>query len=171
MILYLPKTIVPLSAPYSRQLEAAFIESCMNLHTAPLKKVVMMEEVFEDLPMHDFLAQLDDLFLNRRKLLSSITRDWFFKEEAESFCKGCVAGSVVKTFTYYDGDGNYIPRADLAYKIVWEAGILLDIYRCLLYEGCHFVHLQDAAKKLPAIPFSFDALEHRTLQQKPSGDA
>jgi hypothetical protein len=131
-----------------------------------MRKIVAMDEVFEDLPMNDFLTQLEVLFLNRRKLLSSITRDWFFTEEATSNCNGCTAGAKVKTFTYYDGDGKYIAKADLAYNIVWKEGILIDIYRCLLYQGCNVIKLCEKNQNLPTITFSYDAIEHAALQRK-----
>ncbi|HSK12306.1 MAG TPA: hypothetical protein VK907_03775, partial [Phnomibacter sp.] len=113
--------------------------------------------------MRDFLEIMDSLFIERRKMLNSLHENNFRAELFMTSCKGCTEGAPVHWFRYYHQNGWLEDRANLGYRIEWEEGILMDIYRCLYYKGCTCIGTMDD-DDIFGIPDTTDMREHWHLK-------
>lgn len=137
-VLHLPLAAAPMTAPFSRKLADAFITSCMLLDLEPFAALTDQADVFEDMPVREFLDHMQELFIQRRRELACPVGYRFLSERGSGTCVGCSGGKAqVVTFRYATPCGKPLPSCNLAYRMVWEEGILLNIFQCFFYkQGC-----------------------------------
>lgn len=103
--------------------------------------MVDRSEIFEDKPMNEFMDYMMQLFRERRELLGCPHDYRFLCQQGTSVCLGCSKGKAkVITFTYATSLGTPVPDCDLAYRMIWEEGVLMDIFQCMFYRACPFTH-------------------------------
>ena len=107
-----------------------FIESCMALDISIFEPYMSEDDVFEDLEKYEFLLQLRVLFTNLRMQTNSKFSITFYK----TACNGCIKGDPVLQFQVYSEDYESL-KIDFGYTYIIKDGILIDIYKCLSYDG------------------------------------